>query len=228
MRCFQHKDNSAPRIIAAPVELRYAPGGSEGVITGYGSVFGVQDLHGDTVAAGAFSASLARHKADGTMPALLWQHDTSEPIGVWDSADEDARGLKLSGRLNLDTSRGREAYALVKQGALNGLSIGFVTQEGGAEIDRGTGLRKLTALDLWEVSLVTFPSNRSARLTGVKSAPHLVSREHLETFLRDAGLSKSAARAVTAAGWAGLQKPDAAARELLTEIRAFNSKLKEF
>jgi HK97 family phage prohead protease len=224
----QNKDSVA-RFIAAPVELRFAPGGTEdGIVEGYGSVFGVQDQHGDMVQAGAFAASLARHKAAGTMPAMLWQHDPSEPIGVWERAEEDGRGLKLSGHINLNTVRGREAHALLKQGALNGLSIGFVTEEGGAEVDRRTGLRKLTALDLWEVSIVTFPSNRSARVTGVKSQPvHVESREHLETLLRDAGLAKAAARAVTARGWAGLVKPDASAAELLAEIRNFNSNLKE-
>lgn len=226
MREIQHKDD-LPLIVAAPVEFRFAGGGTEGQITGYGSVFGVRDMHGDTVQAGAFSASLARHKAAGTMPALLWQHDPSEPVGVWQRAEEDSRGLKLSGQLNLETARGREALALLKQGALNGLSIGFVTEDGGAELDPRTGLRKLTAVDLWEVSLVTFPSNRSARVTGVKSPVHLASREHLECFLRHAGLAKAAARAVTISGWAGLAKPDAAAAELLAEIKTFNSKLKD-
>lgn len=225
MRDLQHKENLSP-IVSAPVELRFAPGGTEGEVTGYGSAFGVQDMHGDVVQSGAFAASLARHKAGGTMPAMLWQHDPAEPVGVWQSAVEDARGLKLSGRLNLDTVRGREAYSLLKQQALNGLSIGFTVEQGGAEVDRRTGVRTLTAIDLWEVSLVTFPSNRSARVTGVKSPVHLENREQLETLLREAGLAKAAARAVTAGGWAGLVKPDAAATELLAEIRAFNSKIR--
>lgn len=226
MRDLQHKEHITP-IVSAPVELRFAPGGMEdGTVEGYGSVFGVTDMHGDVVQSGAFAASLARHKAAGTMPAMLWQHDPAEPVGVWQSAVEDARGLRLSGTLNRDTVRGREAHSLLKQRALSGLSIGFVTEDGGAEVDRRTGVRKLTAVDLWEVSLVTFPSNRSARVTDVKSPVHLESREHLETLLREAGLAKAAARAVTVSGWAGLVKPDAAATELLAEIRAFNSKIR--
>lgn len=226
MREFQFTDEF-PRIVAAPVELRFAAGSAEGKIEGYGSVFGVRDMHGDQVQAGAFAASLKAHKAAGTMPALLWQHDPSEPVGIWQRAEEDSRGLKLSGQLNLDTQRGKEAYSLLKQGALNGLSIGFVTAPNGATLDPQTGLRTLTEIDLWEVSLVTFPSNRSARVTGLKSHPvHLSSREDLENFLRDAGLAKAAARAVTVSGWAGLQKPDATGAELLASIHEFNSKLK--
>ena len=208
-----------------PVELRFASGGAEGEIAGYGSVFGNQDLQDSIIQAGAFAESLSKHRATGTKPAMLWQHQPAEPIGVWERVEEDARGLKLSGRLNLDTARGREAYALVKQGALDGLSMGGnVTEQ---EHDRSTGIRRISKIDLWEISLVTFPANPLARLKGKWAAPRFEKRSDLEEFLREAGLSKSAARAVTAAGWAGLSKPDNAEADLLAEIRAFNSKLKE-
>jgi len=105
--------------------LNLASVGDDGMIEGYGSVFGVRDSYSDIVAPGAFKASLAAHKAAGTMPALLWQHDASEPIGVWVEVTEDQRGLRIKGRLAMETARGKEAHTLLKMGALNGLSIGF-------------------------------------------------------------------------------------------------------
>ena len=156
---------------------------------------------------------------------MLWQHDTREPIGVWERVEEDAKGLKISGRLNLDTQRGREANSLLKMGALDGLSIGANVEE--QTVDRSTSIRTLTKVDLWEVSLVTFPANPLARLKTQRSAPQFEKRSDLEAFLRDAGLPRAAARAVAAAGWAGLNKSISIEAELLAEIRAVNSKLKE-
>lgn len=147
------------------LELRAT--GADGEVEGYGSVFNNSDDYGDVIVPGAFGASLAEHRAAGTMPAMLWQHDSDEPIGVWTEMSEDANGLRIKGRLALDVSKGREAYALLKMGALNGLSIGFYAKE--ATYDRGTDIRTLTEIDLWEVSLVTFPANRLARITQVKS-----------------------------------------------------------
>src|SRR2546426_564387 len=76
------------------------------------------------------SAVALELKAAGPMPAMLWQHDADEPIGVWTEMAEDAKGLRVKGQLCLDTARGKEAYALLKMGALNGLSIGFCTVPG--------------------------------------------------------------------------------------------------
>lgn len=170
----------------------------EGSFEGYASVFGVKDDYGDVIVKGAFLASLSAHKAAGTMPALLWQHDPSEPIGIWAGMAEDERGLKVSGRLARDVARGREAHALLKMGALNGLSIGFVATEKSWNDKDGT--RTLTGIDLWEVSLVTFPANGQARTTGVKSAAGLdqiTKPSDAERWLRDAAptLSKSDATA---------------------------------
>lgn len=141
--------------------------GDDGSIEGYGSVFGVKDAYDDIIAAGAFKGSLAEHKAAGTMPAMLWQHEPDEPIGIWTEMVEDAKGLLIKGQLALDTVRGKEAHALLKMGALNGLSIGFVSKEW--SYDRETDVRTLTKIDLWEVSLVTFPANGKARVTNVKA-----------------------------------------------------------
>jgi len=172
--------------------------GEDGMIEGYGSVFGVADSYDDVIARGAFAASLKAHKAAGTMPAMLWQHEADEPIGVWTEMSEDAKGLKVRGQLCLDTSCGKEAYALLKMGALNGLSIGFISRQW--SYDTETDIRTLTEVDLWEVSLVTFPANESARVIGVKASDvaGITSIRQAEQALRDAGISADTAKALIA------------------------------
>jgi len=172
--------------------------GDDGTVEGYGSVFGVRDSYDDVIAAGAYAASLAAHKAAGTMPAMLWQHDPSAPIGVWTEMVEDSKGLRIKGKLALDTVKGAEAYALLKMGALNGLSIGFVSKQWA--YDRETDVRTLTEVDLWEVSLVTFPANDKSRITGVKAADvvGIKTIRQAEQALRDAGISADAAKALIA------------------------------
>ena len=165
----------------------------DGMIEGYGSVFGVRDSYSDIVAAGAFNASLAAHKAAGTMPALLWQHRADEPIGVWTSMVEDQKGLAVVGQLAMDTTRGREAHALLKMRAINGLSIGFTTKDW--TYDRQTDIRTVTEVELWEVSLVTFPSNSAARVTSVRAADQICTPKDAERILRDAGFSRADATA---------------------------------
>jgi HK97 family phage prohead protease len=167
--------------------------GDDGTVEGYGSVFGVRDSYDDVIAGGAFAGSIKAHKAEGTMPAMLWQHDSSQPIGVWTDMTEDSKGLHIKGKLALDTAKGKEAHALLKMGALNGLSIGFVSKQWA--YDRETEVRTLTEIDLWEVSLVTFPANEKARVTNVKSADQMAAPKDAERTLRDAGFSKSDATA---------------------------------
>lgn len=166
---------------------------ADGTVEGYGSVFGVRDNYDDVIAKGAFIQSLKDHKAAGTMPAMLWQHDADKPIGVWTEMVEDEKGLRIKGQLAMETVKGKEAHALLKMGALNGLSIGFMSKEWA--YDRDTEVRTLTAIDLWEVSLVTFPANEKARVTNVKSADELQAPKDAEKVLRDAGFSKSDATA---------------------------------
>lgn len=167
--------------------------GEDGTVEGYGSVFGVRDNYDDVIAKGAFIQSLKDHKAAGTMPAMLWQHDADKPIGVWTEMVEDEKGLRIKGQLAMETVKGKEAHALLKMGALNGLSIGFMSKEW--SYDRETEVRTLTAIDLWEVSLVTFPANEKARVTNVKSADEMATPKDAEKALRDAGFSKSDATA---------------------------------
>ena len=166
----------------------------DGTFSGYGSVFDVVDSYQDVVVKGAFVKSIDTHKEKGTMPAMLWQHDSAQPIGVFTSMEEDDIGLKLSGQIAMKTQRGKEAYELMKMKAVSGLSIGFVPKK--EEYNRDTGVLKLTEVDLWETSLVTFPANDEARVQTVKSIEELSSIKDIETHLRDSGLSKREAQAV--------------------------------
>ena len=203
-------------------EVRAA--GDDGTIEGYGSMFGVRDAYDDVIVAGAFAATIAEHRKSGTMPAMLWQHSPDEPIGVWEEIAEDANGLRVKGRLALDTARGREAHALLKMGALNGLSIGFVARAWRYENE---DVRVLTEIDLWEVSLVTFPANAKARITHVKTADTVASPKDAERILREAGFSKADATAfvsrVMRMGETRREAADATAQALKAAERALQT-----
>jgi HK97 family phage prohead protease len=167
-----------------------------GTFAGYGSVFGVTDSYGDIVAPGAFAESLADHKAKNRMPAMLWQHRSAEPIGVYTEMREDSVGLHVEGKLALTTVRGAEAHELMKMGALTGLSIGYQTRT--ESFDKVSGINTLQRVDLWEVSPVTFPANDSARISGVKGIEIIESFRDAEKYLRDAGFGRTEARAFLA------------------------------
>ena len=188
----ERKDAAGGREVRS-FALQIKATGDDGTVEGYGSVFGVRDNYDDVIAKGAFIQSLKDHKAAGTMPAMLWQHDADKPIGVWTEMVEDEKGLRIKGQLAMETVKGKEAHALLKMGAINGLSIGFMSKEWA--YDRDTEVRTLTAIDLWEVSLVTFPANEKARVTNVKSADEMATPKDAEKALRDAGFSKSDATA---------------------------------
>ncbi len=130
-------------------------------IAGYASLFGVTDQGGDVVLSGAYRKSLDRLRADGRQVKMLWQHDPAQPIGVWDEIREDGRGLWVRGRILAEVEKGREAAALIAAGAIDGLSIGYRTIT--AEKD-AKGQRLLREVELWEVSLVTFPMLPQARV----------------------------------------------------------------
>lgn len=129
---------------------------ADGRLSGYATLFDQVDAAGDRIAPGAFAAALADRRS---AVKLLWQHDPSTPIGVWDRIEEDAVGLRVSGRLILETQAGREAAALLAAGAIDGLSIGYRT----VAAEAVPGGRRLTELALWEISLVTFPMLSGAR-----------------------------------------------------------------
>jgi HK97 family phage prohead protease len=137
-------------------------------VAGYASLFGRTDQGGDVVEAGAYAASLKRLAGRGGRVKMLWQHDPGQPIGVWDEVREDATGLWVKGRILADVARGREAAALVQAGAIDGLSIGYRTLR--ADRD-GQGRRVLREVELWEVSLVTFPMLAEARVAAKSDDP---------------------------------------------------------
>ncbi len=135
-----------------------------GMFEGYAAVFGNKDLGGDVIKQGAFKRTL---DATGGRIPILWQHNQTEPIGVGVDASEDGKGLRVTGQLNQDVSRGREARSLMQQGALKGLSIGYAVPQEGYHFDKDT--RVLTELKLHEYSPVTFPMNTRAQVDTVKA-----------------------------------------------------------
>lgn len=182
------------RDLAAGLERKFCPAGaglsvSDGaVVAGYASLFGKPDQGGDVVQKGAYAVSLKALETAGRRVKMLWQHDPAQPIGVWDEVREDGRGLYVKGRLLTDVARGREAAALIEAGAIEGLSIGYRTRK--AQKDAG-GRRLLAELELWEVSLVTFPMLPDARV-GAKA------EESADVLLRDLAEAFDGARRVMA------------------------------
>ncbi len=156
------------------------------VISGYASLFGAVDQGNDVVAEGAYAASLAVLGAKGTKVKMLWQHDPTQPIGIWDEVREDAKGLWVKGRLLDSVAKGREAAALIEAGAIDGLSIGYRTRKASKN---SKGQRLLQELELWEVSLVTFPMLPSARVAGKSE------ETELDRSLRDMAAVFAGARA---------------------------------
>ena len=122
-------------------------------LAGYASIFDTPDSGGDIVRRGAFASETGKR-----LP-LLWQHEVGEPIGFIESLSEDNRGLRVVARV-ADTRRGLDASLLLRAGALDGLSFGYRVRASRP----GRGVRELTDLDLLEVSLVTFPMQRAARV----------------------------------------------------------------
>lgn len=163
-----------------------------GTIEGYASVFGLMDRGGDIVQPGAFKASLASWRKKKSLPPMLWQHNSDEPIGVWTSFEEDEKGLKAVGELILDIPQGAVAHALLKRNAIKGLSIGYRTLD--ADVDRTTGARHIKKAELWETSLVTFPMQPEATVTAVKGDSLVPSDRELEEAYREGGLSQREAK----------------------------------
>jgi hypothetical protein len=139
---------------------------ADGAVEGYASLFGEIDQARDMVMRGAFATTLAA-RGINRIP-MLFQHDPAEPVGVWLELREDHRGLYARGRLIPEVTRGRELLSLLRAGAIDGLSIGFRTVKG--NIDPRTRVRRLLAVDLWEISIVTFPLLAGARVRAVKQA----------------------------------------------------------
>ena len=184
------------RYIERPFEVKAVQ--EDGVFEGFGSVFGNVDSYKEVVAPGAFAETLSQWKSSGRLPPVLWQHRSGEPIGPYIEMIEQPIGLWVKGQLLVDdVVRAKEARALMRAKAVNGLSIGFVTRED--SYDRVTGIRTLKKVDLWEVSVVTFPANPMAQISSVKSAIDAIETlSDAETYLRDVGrFSKAQATAFT-------------------------------
>lgn len=219
------------------VDFQVSDVSDEGTITGYGSVFGALDSGNDIVLPGAFKKSLA---ARGGKPIpMLWNHIDSFPIGKWTEVSEDERGLKLTGKFTMASTKAQEIHALAKDQVISGLSIGYKTKN--AEVDKSSGIRRLKELDLWEVSIVTFPMLDIAQIETIKSDEGSIG---LEEFLsmtdreqervltkRDARqLSRSAAISLMRDGIPALKAKRDAGEEtaahrmldsILNDIRAF-------
>lgn len=208
------KSFSALRL-SPTLEMKFSNETENGTVEGYASAFGGNpDSYGDIVQKGAFIRTLAEHRREGTMPAMLWSHDQCEPIGKWLEMHEDDFGLFVRGQLNLNSSRGRDAHAHLKNGDATGFSIGFyVSSEGRKQGTHGTSI--LTDVDLVEVSAVVFPANRRARVSAIKT---LQSKSELIDLLRDGGVPKAAAARVAAGGWPALSNNDQRKAHELAEL----------
>ena len=176
------------------VQMELKATGDAGTFTGYGSVFGNVDLHGDIVEKGAFAETLKERPIEHV--GLYWMHDPREPIGKWNIMEERDQGLWVEGKLTLGVSRAREVYELMKDGAVTGLSIGYRTRK--YDLDAENEVRILKDVELFEVSAVSGPANEEARIAGVKSAKdfaNLPTIREANQVLRDAGFSQREANA---------------------------------
>ncbi len=206
------------------LETKRASVTTDGIFTAYVSTFGPPpDLVGDIIEKGAFRPALAAHRQTKTQPALLWNHNSDEPIGTWINFVEDDHGLLGTGRLTLQTRRGKEAAALMKDNAL-ATSIGFGEV---ASTLRGS-VRHITRISrLAEISLVSLPANPKAKIVS-KARP--TSRKQFEHLLRDvAGLTVREAKRVSFGGYGSLVRQEQDSTDLdavLTEIRDLKNLLK--
>lgn len=200
---------------------------ADGVFSGYASLFGKVDLGRDVVERGAFARSIAERGAAGIR--MLFQHDPGEPIGSWTEIREDARGLFVRGRLSKSVRRAREILALMRGGALDGLSIGFRAVR--TRKDAASGVRRILEADLWEISVVTFPMLPGARIDTVKTRRGLAAVPDPGLgALRASGLSGRAAGAVIDKAFASLQRARQAARAqkaLAARLRAATRMINE-
>ena len=189
---------------------------AQGVFTGYGSIFGNEDQGSDIMQKGAFTKSLENRPPSKVK--LLYQHKTDEPIGVFEDMYEDQKGLFVKGKLAMGTQKGREAYELLKMGALDGMSIGFrADPEKQGYNENKRGVRTLKEVDLMEISLVTFPMNERALIETVKG--NAKSIREWEKILRDAGgLSRTEAKMGAKALSESLKQRDADNKQSLADL----------
>lgn len=192
-----------------------------GVIEGIVSAFDQVDSYGDTIVRGAYAKSIAQLQREGRSLPLLYQHDHTRPIGVWTDLEETPTGLKGRAELALEVRDAREAHALARKGALTGISIGYQVAPGGA---RKEGNRRLLSdIVLHEASLVTFPADRHARVTAVKS---IGCAHDIALLLQEAGISNRKAKQAAGAAWKALnstENDDAAIAVLSQALKRLNN-----
>lgn len=171
-----------------------------GIFEGYGSAFGGKpDSYGDIIVEGAYKKTLESGGRNGYGIGLLWMHDPRQPIGKWLELHENKRGLKVKGKLTKGVQKADEALLLLKDNAIEGLSIGYTIPDGGSESDEKKKVRYIKEIELWEISLVTFPANTRARVTNVKEIQKAFLEKNpraLEHALRDAGLTHKESKLV--------------------------------
>lgn len=193
---------------------------SQGAFEGYGSVFNNEDDYGDVILPGAFAQTLAQHKMARTVPKMLLNHgglgsifsspspEDLLPVGKWTSLSEDSHGLACKGQLiNLDTESGKRLYGAMRAGTLDGLSIGYQAKDFVRGTKANEPKRTLKAVHLIEISPVTFPANTSAMISAIKSR-RAFDPAFIERSLREAGLSRTEAKAILAHGYKGLPLRD--------------------
>lgn len=225
--------STSPEVKDFPLEVRGDGITEDGHFDGYGSMFyGEPDSYQDIVAKGAFYNSLKEGGRNGNGIALLWHHAPEFPIGVWDSLEEDEKGLSVKGTLDKTVApMGIPVYSMMKKGAVRGLSIGFRVVK--SDQDETTGIRTLTEIELWEISLVTFPANKKATVTSVKEIEAARTPRELEKALREAGLSNTASKYMVSLCRSRLVQRDVALGAgsnlaLLAELRRTNLSLEIF
>lgn len=191
--------------LVGPLETLDADG-AKGEFKAYGAIFGNQDDWGDIIEKGAFTKM--RKKKNGAIRVPLY-HDTRMIVGEA-FVEQDSKGLKVKGQLNMELSYAPDAFLLMKDGSLDSMSVGFNILKGGSEWSEDYSTRKISKAELWEVSIVPFPMNRKAKISNVKSAGGLASVRDFETFLKKHGFSNSEAVGIASRGFnAYLSESDA-------------------
>lgn len=214
-------------------EIKLVASGDTMSFDGYGAVFGNVDAYGDVIAPGAFASFLADAKSGKQpWPAMLSQHggygmgaDDMTPVGIWTELSEDGTGLKVSGQF-ADTPRGRELHTLMKMSprpAIDGLSIGYIAKEWEPRSKPEDPRRTLKRIDLMEISPVTFPANRLARVGSVKSLEELTVLSEIEDYLREVGgFSRNEAKGLIARIKSASPREAEADMKQLTDLLARN------
>ena len=198
----KNNTSRAKKFLNVAFEIKEDSIKEDGTFEGYASTFdGDPDSYGDVVLPGAFKNSIKRGGRNRTGIPMLWQHNSETPIGKWLQLSEDDKGLNTIGKLTRGVSKAEDAYFLLKDRAIQHYSIGYDYERGqdgkpdkeAYTFDKDSGIRYLKKLELWEISLVTFPANINATIVGVKDIENATTPRELEEVLREAGLTKEAA-----------------------------------